>query len=152
MIPVLLLAMAVGALAGTQKNRAGQGSGAASQELIELENKWVKALVKSDTETLSSIFIDTYVDTDEHSHRSNKDGVLSFLKSGDLKLDSIKLSDMQVHLYGDAAGVTVPVTPSGSFVGGPLAARIIFTDPVIQPTWKWRGGPSATSVPEWPAR
>src|SRR5258707_15143987 len=106
MIPVLLLAMAVGALAGTQKNRAGQGSGAASQELIEVENKWVKALVKSDTETLSSIFIDTYVDTDEHSHRSNKNGVLSFLKSGDLKLDSIKLSNSKVHLSDNRADVT----------------------------------------------
>ena len=148
MIPVLLLAMAVGALAGTQKNRAEQGSGAASQELIEVENKWVKALVKSDTETLSSIFIDTYVDTDEHSHRSNKDGVLSFLKSGDLKLDSIKLSDMQVHLYGDAAVVTGTATQSGSFVGGPVAARIIFTDTFIKQSGKWRAVASHRSVAE----
>src|SRR5258708_31504845 len=118
--------MAVGALAGTQKNRAGQGSGAASQELIEVENKWVKALVKSDTETLSSIFIDTYVDTDEHSHRSNKNGVLSFLKSGDLKLDSIKLSNMQVHLYSHAAVLTAAAAPSGQFLWCPLLARTIF--------------------------
>src|SRR5258708_34143168 len=132
--------MAVGALAGTQKNRAGQGSGAASQELIEVENKWVKALVKSDTETLSSIFIDTYVDTDEHSHRSNKNGVLSFLKSGDLKLDSIKLSNMQVHLYSDAAVVTGTATQSGRFFGGPIAARIIFTDTLIKQNREGRAG------------
>src|SRR5258707_4849164 len=132
MIPVLLLAMAVGALAGTQKNRAGQGSGAASQELIEVENKWVKALVKSDTETLSSIFIDTYVDTDEHSHRSNKNGVLSFLKSGDLKLDSIKLSNMQVHLYSDAAVVTGTGRQSGRFLAGPIASRINFSETFIK--------------------
>ena len=148
MIPVLLLAMAVGAPARTQKNRAEQGSGAASQELIELENKWVKALVKSDTETLSSIFGDTYVDTDEHSHRSNKEGVLSFLKSGDLKLDSVKLSDMQVHLYGDAAVVTGTVMQSGSFLGGPVAARIIFTDTFIKQSGKWRAVASHRSVAE----
>ena len=148
MIPVLLLAIAVGALAGTQKNRAGQGSGAASQELIELENKWVKALVKSDTESLSSIFADTYVDTDEHSHRSGKEGVLSFLKSGDLKLDSIKLLDMQVHVYGDAAVVTGTATQSGRFLGGPVAARIIFTDTFIKQSGEWRAVASHRSVAE----
>ena len=148
MIPVLLLAIAVGALAGTQKNRAGQGSGAASQELIEVETKWVKALVKSDTETLSSIFADTYVDTDEHSHRSGKEGVLSFLKSGDLKLDSIKLLDMQVHVYGDAAVVIGTATQSGRFLGGPVAARIIFTDTFIKQSGKWRAVASHRSVAE----
>ena len=148
MIPVLLLAIAVGALAGTQKNRAGQGSGAASQELMEVETKWVKALVKSDTESLSSIFVDTYVDTDEHSHRSGKEGVLSFLKSGDLKLDSIKLLDMQVHVYGDAAVVTGTAAQSGRFLGGPVAARIIFTDTFIKQSGEWRAVASHRSVAE----
>ena len=131
-----------------KKNRAEQGTSAASQELIQLENKWAKALVKSDTETLSSIFGDSYVDTDEHSHRSGKEGVLSFLKSGDLKLDSIKLSDMQVHLYGDAAVVTGTAIQSGSFLGGPVAARIIFTDTFIKQNGKWRAVASHRSVAE----
>src|SRR5258707_6189779 len=148
MIPVLLLAMAVGAPARTQKNRAEQRGAAASLELIELESTWVKALVKSDTDTLSSIFGDTYVDTDEHRHRSNKEGVLSFLKSGDLKLDSVKLSDMQVNLYGDAAVVTGTAMQSGSFLGGPVAARIIFTDTFIKQSRNWREGASHRSVAE----
>jgi hypothetical protein len=62
--PVLLLIVAVGALAGTQKNQAGQGSDAATRALLDVENKWVEALVKSDVETLDSICAETYVDTD----------------------------------------------------------------------------------------
>jgi hypothetical protein len=140
--PVLLLALAVGALAGTQKNQARQGSDAATRALVDVENKWVEALVKSDIATLDSIF----ADTDEHSHRSRKEDVFSFLKSGDLKLDSIKLSDMQVHLYGDAAVVIGSSVQAGSFLGSPLATTIIFTDTFVWQNGKWRAVASHRSV------
>jgi hypothetical protein len=52
---------------------------------------------------LDAIFVDTYVDTDEGGHRSDKQQILAVLKSGDLKLRSIKLSNMKVYVYGDAA-------------------------------------------------
>jgi hypothetical protein len=113
-IGVLLLAVAFVAVAQTQRNGAGQASDATTQALIDVENHWVDALVKSDLPALDAIFAETYVDTDEHSHRSDKHDVLSVLKSGDLKLDSIKLSDMQVHVYGDAAVVTGSSTQAGS--------------------------------------
>lgn len=71
------------------------GTDATAELLKGLENKWVAALMKSDA-TLDSILSDTYVDTDEHGQRTDKQGVLSVLKSGDLKFESIKLSDMQV--------------------------------------------------------
>jgi hypothetical protein len=80
--------------------------------------------LKSDAATLDSIFADTYVDTDEHSHRTDKQGVLSVLKSGELKLESIKLSDMQVYVYGDAAVVTGSSSQAGNFKGQSLAPKI----------------------------
>ena len=143
---VLLLALAVVALAGTQRDQARQGSDAATRALLDVENKWVEALVKSDIATLHSICADTYVDTDEHSRRSGKEDVFSFLKSGDLKLDSIKLSDMQVHLYGDAAVVTGSAVQAGSFLGGPLATNVIFTDTFVKQYGKWRAVASHRSV------
>lgn len=100
-ISILSLAPIVLTLAQVQ----AQGTDATTQLFTGLENKWVAALMKSDTATLDSILSDTYVDTDEHGQRTDKQGVLSVLKSGDLKFESIKLSDMQVHNYGDAAVV-----------------------------------------------
>jgi len=140
------LAVAVVAVAQAQKDRAGQGSDAATQAIITVENSWVDALVKSDMTALDSIFADTYVDTDEHSHRGGKQDVFSFLKSGDLKLDSIKLSDMQVHIYGDAAVVVGSSTQAGSFLGGPVAEKIIFTDTFVKQNGKWRAVASHRSV------
>ena len=145
-ITSLLLAVAVVAVVQAQKDGAGQTGDAASRALIDIENKWVDALVKADMPTLDVIFADTYVDTDEHSHRGGKQDVLSFLKSGDLKLESIRLSDMQVHVYGDAAVVIGRSAQTGSFLGGPIATNIIFTDTFIKQNGKWVAVASHRSV------
>lgn len=145
-ITVLLLAMAVLMPAQTQKNGPVQGTDATKEALINLENKWVDALVKSDAATLDSILDDTYVDTDEQSHRSDKQGVLAVLKSGELKIASIKLSDMQVRVYGDAAVVTGSASQAGNFKGQPLTATIIFTDTFIRQNGKWRAVASHRSA------
>jgi len=145
-IPALLLAMAVLTPAQTQKNGLAQGTDAITRALVNLENKWVDALVKSDTEALDSIFVDTYVDTDEHSHRSDKQGVLSVLKSGELKLESIRLSDMKVYDYGDAAVVTGSASQTGNFKGQPITGTITFTDTFIRQNGKWRAVASHRSA------
>jgi hypothetical protein len=79
-IAISLLAPALLPPAQTPKGQPGQGTDAITQAqaLFALENKWVAALMKSDTATLDSIFADSYVDTDEQSHRSDKPAVTSF--------------------------------------------------------------------------
>ena len=145
-ITILLLAMAVLTPAQTQTNGPVQETEATTQALMNLENRWVGALMKSDAATLDSIFADTYVDTDEHSNRTDKQGVLSVLKSGELKIASIKLSDMQVYDYGDAAVVTGSSSQAGNFKGQPLTAKIIFTDTFIRQNGKWRAVASHRSA------
>src|SRR5207302_1721526 len=105
--PLLLpLALAVSASPQTPKKTPVAGTGATVQALIALEDKWVDALQKADTETLNSILADTYVDTDEQGQQSDKQGILSALKSADLKFESVKVSDMQARTYDAAAVVT----------------------------------------------
>jgi len=71
----------------------GQANKGTSSEaaLIDLENRWVLALAKADTAALDAVFAATYVDTDEGGDRTDKAGVLAVLKSGQLKMTSIKL-------------------------------------------------------------
>ena len=143
---VMLLALAVLTPAQTQKNGPPRGTKSTSQVLMDLENKWVEALAKSDTATLDAIFADTYVDTDENSHRSDKQGVLAVLKSGQLKIEAIKLSNMKVYDYGDAAVVTGSAAQAGSFQGQALTASIIFTDTFVRQTGKWKAVASHRSA------
>jgi ketosteroid isomerase-like protein len=119
---------------------------ATGKALMDLENKWVDALAKSDTAALESIFADTYVDTDEQGHRTDKQGVLSTVKSGDLKIESIKLSDMHVHVYGDAAIVTGKGLQKGSFKSQPITATVLFTDTFVKRNGKWKAVASHRSA------
>ena len=132
---VLLLTIALLALQG---NAQSQKTETTAQTLTALENKWVGALAKSDVVTLDSILSDTYVDTDEDGHRTDKKGLLSALKSGDLKFESIKLLDMTVHNYGDAGIVIGNAEQTGTFKGDPISGKIVFTDTFIRQNGKWK--------------
>ena len=114
--------------------------------LTELEMKWVSALMKADAATLDAIFADGYVDTDEHNQRSDKQGVLSVLKSGDLKMESIRLSDMKVFVYGNTAVVIGSAAQAGNFQGQAVAPKIIFTDTFIKQKGKWKAVASHRSA------
>jgi hypothetical protein len=106
----------------------------------------VLALTKSDVATLDSIFADTYVETDEHNQRTDKQGVLSALRSGDLRIQSIKLSNMRVYDYGDAAVVTGNSAQVGTFKRQPLARAIIFTDTFVRRNGNWQAVASHRSL------
>jgi len=110
----------------------------AKSALVKLENRWVAALVKGDTATLDAILVDSYVDTDEEAHRTDKRGVLAAFESKDLKMTSIKLSDMRVYEYGGFAVVTGTAEQAGTFQGHPLVSKIVFTDSFILQNGKWR--------------
>ncbi|PYT76801.1 MAG: hypothetical protein DMG40_25390 [Acidobacteria bacterium] len=157
---LLPLALAVSASAQTAKKTPVGQTSATVQALIALENKRVDALQKADTSTLDFILANTYVDTSEDGQRSDKQAIFSVLKSGDLKFESVKVSDMQVHAYGAATVVTGTGVQRGTFKGRPLTPQIIFTDTFIRQNGDWRAvashrsaapgdtGPSAISVQE----
>lgn len=145
-LTLLLLAALVLAPARAQKKTRADRASADAHALTELEMKWVSALMKSDTTALDEIFADGYVDTDELSQRSDKQGVLSVLKSGDLKMESIKLSDMKVYVYGDAAVVIGSSAQVGNFKGQAVAPKIMFTDTFVKQKGKWRAVASHRSA------
>jgi len=122
-------------LSVVQSSSGTQGS--AESALLDLENRWVAALVKGDTAALDAILIDDYVDTDEEGHRTDKRGVLAAFKSKDLKMTSIRLSGMQVYQYGGFAIVTGTAEQAGTFQGRPLTSKIVFTDSFILQNGKW---------------
>jgi hypothetical protein len=112
--------------------------GGAAGVLMALEEKWVAALQRSDIKTLSALFAQTFVDTDETGHRSDKAEVLRVLKSGELKLRKLQLSDMKAYVYGEAAVVTGASAQDGEFQGQQLAPKIVFTDTFVRDGDAWK--------------
>ena len=124
-------------------------SGDAAQPMLDLQHRWVAALVKADTEALDTILVDSYTDTDESGSRFDKTSVLAALKSGDLKLASITLLETHVHRYGDSAVLTGASAQAGSFRGQPIASKILFTATLVSQNGEWRAAAAhRTAVPD----
>ena len=124
-------------------------SGDAAQPLLDLQHRWVEALVKADTAALDAILVDSYVDTDESGSRFEKAGILAALKSGDLKLTSITLLETRVHRYGNSAVLTGASEQTGAFQGQPIAPKILFTATLVLRNGKWRAvAAHRTAVPD----
>lgn len=115
-----------------------EGSARETQQLRELQHRWVAALLSADTETLETILVDSYVDTDDSGSRTDKAGILAALKSGDLKLTSIRLLQTDVHRYGDCAVLTGASAQSGVFEGQPIAPKILFTAILVFQNGEWK--------------
>ena len=118
-------------------HRAKKVSDDPVQPILDLQHRWVEALLKTDTEALDAILEDTYVDTDESGSRLDKPTILGALKSGDLKLDSITLLETEVYRYGNSAVLIGASAQSGSFQGKPIAPKILFTATLILRNRKW---------------
>lgn len=117
-----------------------------SQTLIALENRWTTAVQNSDAAVVDSIVADTWVGTDEHGIRTDKQGFLAIVKSGDLKIQSFKISGMRVHVYGDAAVVIGTAVVRGTFKGHPVPETVAFTDVFVRQNGRWGAVASHDSI------
>ena len=106
-----------------------------AQALMKLENDWAKAGLAGDTAALEKMLASDYVYTNPEGGMSTRADTLSAMKSGATKYDIFTVSDMKVHVYGDAAVVTGTGHTKGKEDGKPIDDTVRFTD-----TWVKQGG------------
>ena len=122
--------------------QAQHSSGSSESALLDIENRWVAALVKADLVALDTLLVNSYVDTDEEGRRSDKRAVLAVLEVWEPENgvnQAIKLSNMRVFPYGNFAVVTGTAARAGTFQGQPLEPTIVFTDRLHTAEWKVAG-------------
>jgi ketosteroid isomerase-like protein len=156
LMTILVMTLAVPGLGADQKTTAAPTAQTKAPQpppasdvgasLKYLERRWVFALATKDIKTLTEILDDSYMDTDENGARTDKKGVLAALQSGDLKFASIKLSDMLVHSFGDAAVVTGKAEQSGTFKDKAMPAFVAFTDTFVLMNGAWKVAASHRSA------
>jgi hypothetical protein len=121
----------------------------AAEPILDVQRRWVAALVNADMEALDTILIDSYSDTDESGSRTDKAGMLAALESGDLRLTSITLLETRVRRYGDSAVLTGVSAQTGVFRGQPIAPMILFTATLVLEKGEWRAAAAhRTEVPD----
>jgi ketosteroid isomerase-like protein len=100
MLRTTLLAIAI-LISILPSARAQQTTGNPPKEMRAAEEQFQKALVKSDTETLSKLLADDYLRTPPTTPNTTKTQYLDALRSGTLKYFSIEDKESHYRTYGD---------------------------------------------------
>jgi ketosteroid isomerase-like protein len=122
---------------GAAKSEKPKKSGAASveEQIKKLEQDWAQATIKEGAPAVDKYEADDIVTTDPGGRVTDKTQDKKDLSSGDLKFESMELSDMKVQVYGNTAVATGANTLKGSYKGQDISGKYRFTD-----TWVKRGG------------
>jgi ketosteroid isomerase-like protein len=110
----------------------------AEQELINLENEWADAWVKSDVAFHDRIMADDYTWISPWSEIVTKAQDIEEIKSGDSVIASWVLTDMKVRVYGDAAVVTVRDMVKETYKGKDVSGQYQRTDTWVKRAGRWQ--------------
>jgi ketosteroid isomerase-like protein len=96
---------------------AQRKSAGVADQLKKLEQQRTQAVIKGDTTTLDRMTGNDYFFIDAQGRVRKKQDTLSAIKSGDIKIESNDLDDLDVHVYGNTAVLTGKSTVKGQTGG-----------------------------------
>jgi F0F1-type ATP synthase epsilon subunit len=117
------------------RNANATANSKAEQEIRRVEEKRREALLRSDTAALDQIFADEYSITNQFGQLQTKAQMMSALKSGALKFESIDEDDVIIRVYGDAAVVTGRATSKHE---GRETTKVRFTRVYVKRRGQWQ--------------
>ena len=115
-------------------------------ELKEIQQRLIKAWVSRDRATIDALLNDDWRVTDPAGQVLTKAQVMKELDSGDRKLESGSIDDVDVRLYGNVAVVTGRTEATGSYQGNKATVRLRFTDVFVKRKGTWRAVASQATV------
>jgi ketosteroid isomerase-like protein len=107
-------------------------------QIKKLETERAAAVVRGDTAFLDKETSDEYILTGINGQVSDKAQMLAGFKSGANKLTVDDLSDIKVHVYGDAAVVTGKAEVKGLMGGRDVSGQARFTRVYAKKAGHWQ--------------
>ncbi|MEJ7847046.1 MAG: nuclear transport factor 2 family protein [Pyrinomonadaceae bacterium] len=108
------------------------------QTLMKMEQEMADAIVKGDMSVWDKYSADNSVFTDPGGMMMNKAQSMAMFKSGDLKIESTKMDDMKVQMFGNTAIVTYRTTDKGMYKGKDISGEYRWTDVFAKIGGKWK--------------
>lgn len=116
------------------------------RELKEIQQRLIKAWVNKDRQTIDALLAPDWRVTDPAGNVLTKAQVMKELDSGDRKLESGAINDVDVRLYGNVAVVTGRSEATGSYQGNKASVKLRFTDVFVKRSGRWRAVASHATV------
>ncbi len=109
-----------------------------AKELIAVEQGFNDALLRADWKAVEQIESDDLVFTNADGSVTHKSDEVGSIRSGDLKFESIEMSDVKVQDLGDVAVVTGKLVEKGRYKTVDLSGTYRYTDVWAKRTGKWQ--------------
>ena len=117
---------------------AGQSATSEEDQIKRLEQDWAQATIKSGAAAVDQYEADDIITTDPSGRVTNKAQDKTDLSSGDLKLQSMELSDVKVHVYGNTSVAAGTNSLKGTYKGQDISGKYRFTDTWVKRNGKWQ--------------
>lgn len=127
----IALMMVFGSLAYGQKMTT-------EQTLMKMEQEIATGIEKGDLSVYDKYTAANAVFTDPGGMFVSKAELMAQFKSGDLKIESTKIDDMKVHMFGNTAVVTYRTTDRGMYKGKDISGDYRWTDVFVKMAGKWK--------------
>ena len=108
------------------------------QTLMKMEQEIADGIIKGDTSAWDRYSDANSVFTDPGGMMMNKAQSMAMFKSGDLKLESIKMDNMKVQMFGKTAIVTYTSMDKGTYKGKDISGEYRWTDVFVKMGGKWK--------------
>lgn len=142
MLCVLSLSLATGEQAGAAqkpKTKAEAASATSVEDQIKKrEQDWAQATLKEGASAVDQYEADDIISTDPSGRVTDKAQDKQDLSSGDLKFQSMELSDLKVHVYGNTAVAAGANTLKGTYKDQDISGTYRFTDTWVKRNGKWQ--------------
>jgi uncharacterized protein (TIGR02246 family) len=112
-------------------------SGEDEQSLYQLEQEWIAAILKKDTDAVSNLMADGFVSNFDGRTQS-KQQILAEMKSSKAKIEAASTSDMRAVVFGDTALVSGLYTEKSTTGGRDTSQRVRYTEVYVKRDGHWR--------------
>jgi uncharacterized protein (TIGR02246 family) len=106
--------------------------------VLQVEENWATALVKSDVRALRTIYADDLVYVHSGGNQETKGEYIRRIETGGLQYESVNLVDPKVRVYGDAAVVNGAFDVKVMSDGSPVNSRVVYIHVYTRQGGKWR--------------
>jgi ketosteroid isomerase-like protein len=117
---------------------AAAGAGSVDQALTKIEHDSLAALLKKDAAGFGKYLAEDAVLTGPDGMVQTKAQLIADVKSGALNLESSDVSDMKIHVHGDAAAVTYASVDKGKYKTQDISGRYRWTDFFVRRGGTWQ--------------
>ena len=108
------------------------------REIIDMERQTKEASLRRDPEFPQRALAEDYVAISPLGQITTKKDALSARRSGQLRYDTIDVSDMVVRIYGDTAVVTARADVKGHQLGEDFSGPYRYTRVWVRRTGRWQ--------------